>query len=180
MKNVTVIAIIALFPSLATCFAPSRTIEAAFHFKPSSAAVDAKTTRSLSHLGPSIKQLDKQDIPSTRLTDPEVLIPMATLMTALPAEAAGVVPSALWAYGHYLSIIVITGCLVAERNIVKPGMSVEDEDFIVKIDVVYGVMAALLIISGFARAAKVCWFGSLLLSKRNEYYNLTYILFLTH
>jgi uncharacterized membrane protein len=34
-------------------------------------------------------------------------------------------------------------------------MSVEDEDTIVKIDVVYGVMAALLIISGFARAYKV-------------------------
>jgi len=87
--------------------------------------------------------------------DKAILLPATILLTALPAEAAGVLPSALWAYGHYFSILVITGCLVAERNIVKADMSVEDEDTIVKIDLVYGLMAALLIISGFARAAKV-------------------------
>jgi hypothetical protein len=88
--------------------------------------------------------------------DNTLVVPATVLLTALPVEAAGVVPSALWAYAHYLSIIAITGCLVAEKNIVKPDMSVDDEDSIVKIDLVYGLMAALLIISGFARAAKVC------------------------
>lgn len=87
--------------------------------------------------------------------DTGLILPAAILSTALPVEAAGVLPSALWAYAHYLSLLVITGCLVAERTLVKPAMSVEDEDAVVRLDVVYGLMAALLIISGFARAAKV-------------------------
>jgi len=66
---------------------------------------------------------------------------------ASPAEAAtagAVVPTALWAYAHYLSIIVITGCLAAERTIVKANMTEEEENTIVKLDLVYGLMAALL------------------------------------
>lgn len=95
------------------------------------------------------------DITDSFELDRGLILPAAILSTALPVEAAGVVPSALWAYGHYLSILAITGCLVAEKTLVKPDMSIDDEDTIVKIDVVYGLMAALLIISGFARAAKV-------------------------
>jgi uncharacterized membrane protein len=70
-------------------------------------------------------------------------------VTPLPAEAAaaaagGVVPSALWAYGHYFSIVAIFGCLAAERTLVRQDMSVQDEETVVKLDLVYGVMAALL------------------------------------
>ena len=74
------------------------------------------------------------------------LIPsILVLATALPAEAAaGAVPSALWAYAHYLSIIVIFGCLSAERTIIKAGMTEEEEETIVKLDLLYGVMAVLL------------------------------------
>jgi hypothetical protein len=74
------------------------------------------------------------------------LIPaIVVLATSLPAEAAaGAVPSALWAYAHYLSIIVIFGCLSAERTIVKAGMTEEEEKTIVKLDLLYGVMAVLL------------------------------------
>lgn len=82
--------------------------------------------------------------------------------TSFPALAAttdvvssSVLPSALWAYGHYFSILVIMGCLTAERLIVREDMTVDDEDMIVKLDLVYGLMAALLIISGFARATTV-------------------------
>lgn len=75
-------------------------------------------------------------------------IPAAVLLTAsLPAEAAttgAVVPTALWAYAHYFSIIVIFGCLAAERTIVKAGMTEEEENTIVKLDLVYGLMAFLL------------------------------------
>ena len=67
------------------------------------------------------------------------------LTTALPAEAAaGPVPSALWAYAHYLSIIIIFGCLAAEKTIVKAGMTAEEENTIVKLDLLYGVLAVLL------------------------------------
>ena len=71
---------------------------------------------------------------------------------ALAAVSASPVASGLWAYAHYLSILVIVGCLTAERIIVKADMATAEEDQIVKIDLVYGLMAALLIISGFARA----------------------------
>ena len=76
------------------------------------------------------------------------LLPAVLLFTtSLPAEAAvggAPVPSALWAYGHYFSIIAIFGCLSAEKTLVKPGMSEEEENMVVKLDVLYGVMAALL------------------------------------
>ena len=85
-----------------------------------------------------------------------VLLLLLWSVTPLPAEAitssTGVVPSALYAYGHFFSIMVITGCLAAERLLVKEGMTVEDENLIVKLDLVYGLMAALLIISGVLRA----------------------------
>ena len=84
------------------------------------------------------------------------VVPFA--LTAFPecAMAADlVVPSALWANAHYFSILAITGCLTAERLIVQPSMTVKDEDLIVKLDLLYGLMAALLIVSGLARATNV-------------------------
>lgn len=71
---------------------------------------------------------------------------------ALAAVSTSPVVSGLWAYAHYFSILVIVGCLTAERVIVKADMATVEEDQIVKIDLVYGLIAALLIISGFARA----------------------------
>mmetsp|Transcript_33855 Transcript_33855/g.74494 ORF Transcript_33855/g.74494 Transcript_33855/m.74494 type:complete len:289 (-) Transcript_33855:150-1016(-) len=78
--------------------------------------------------------------------------PITVLASTGDAITAAVIPSALWAYGHFLSILVIVGCLTAERIIVKADMTPSEEDTIVKLDLVYGLMAALLIISGFARA----------------------------
>ena len=77
----------------------------------------------------------------------KTFIPAATILTtALPANAAAAatIPSALWAYGHYVSIIAIFGCLAAERTIVKAGMTEEEENTVVKLDLIYGLMAALL------------------------------------
>lgn len=79
-------------------------------------------------------------------------VPSPVLASTGGATTAAVIPSALWAYGHFLSILVIVGCLTAERIIVKADMTPSEEDTIVKLDLVYGLMAALLIISGFARA----------------------------
>jgi uncharacterized membrane protein len=93
-------------------------------------------------------------IPTTGGTSMETLIPAMILLTAsLPSEAAaGPVPSALWAYAHYFSILVIFGCLSAERTLVKADMTQEEENIVIKLDLVYGLMAALLIISGLFRA----------------------------
>ena len=78
------------------------------------------------------------------------------VLTVLPDKAVAVdsfaVQSALTSYAHIFSIMAITGCLVAERLLIQTDMSKEDEDIVNKIDFVYGLVAALLIGSGFARA----------------------------
>lgn len=66
---------------------------------------------------------------------------------ALPAHAAAggaVLPSALWAYAHYVSIICIFGIICAERLLIATDMTAEDEDLLVKLDLGYGLLAALL------------------------------------
>ena len=151
MKDIVGIFSLLLIPSLASGFAPTTQNAVIPNANPSR----VRTAPPL----PTIELLDatssfQSDATKFMSLDKSLMVPATVLLTALPVEAAGVVPSALWAYAHYLSILVITGCLVAEKNIVKAEMSVDDEDTIVKIDLVYGLMAALLIISGFARAAK--------------------------
>jgi hypothetical protein len=84
------------------------------------------------------------------------LIPSAlALFTALPADAAGVVPTALWAYAHYVSILVVMASLVGQRVLVKAGMSDEEEDTLQIFDAVFGVSALLLIVSGYYRVTEV-------------------------
>jgi Predicted membrane protein (DUF2214) len=73
-----------------------------------------------------------------------VVAASTTAIAAATASTPSSIPSALWAYGHYASIIAIFGCLSVERTLVKAEMSVQDENMVVKLDVVYGVMAALL------------------------------------
>lgn len=88
------------------------------------------------------------------------IIPVTMLALSTPAEAATLllasdsftIQSALWSYAHTFSILGITGCLVAERFLVKPDMSMEDENTLIKVDLLYGILAVLLIGSGFARA----------------------------
>ena len=63
---------------------------------------------------------------------------------AAAASNADALPAVLWAYAHYFSILVILGCLSAERTLVSAGMSEEEENAVVKLDLVYGIMVALL------------------------------------
>ena len=88
------------------------------------------------------------------------------LLTALPAPLAAapivgnidplVLQSAFFSYMHIVSVLGITGCLVAERILIQPDMSLAEEAKVRNVDKVYGILAVLLIGSGFARAA---WFG---------------------
>ena len=51
-----------------------------------------------------------------------------TPTTELVALAApGAIPSALVAYGHYLSFMIGTACVTAERVTIKPAMTMEEE-----------------------------------------------------
>jgi putative membrane protein len=63
--------------------------------------------------------------------------------------------SAFWSYCHIASILVITASLVAERCflMIQPeNMSVDDENKVVDIDLIFGLAGILLVGSGFVRA----------------------------
>ncbi|KAL7549212.1 hypothetical protein ACHAWF_012474 [Thalassiosira exigua] len=79
-----------------------------------------------------------------------VLAPGAASATASFADDA--VPSALAAYGHYLSLLGILGCVVAERLTVKPNMSVEEEDLVAAADIGLGLFGVVVAYTGYLRA----------------------------
>jgi putative membrane protein len=87
---------------------------------------------------------------------------LATATALLPVEAATAadvassspIMSAVVAYGHYLSFIIMTGCLVTERLTIKGGMSTDDEQLVAKADIAYGLSGALLVYTGVLRASQ--------------------------
>lgn len=77
---------------------------------------------------------------------------LATLLTALPADAAqsGLFPvlAALTAYLHYAGMLSAVGCLVAERLLLqKTNFNEDDEDLLTKIDIVYGLVGIRKLVS---------------------------------
>lgn len=83
----------------------------------------------------------------------------ATLSTAAPANAfsgtgSDAVPSAFAAYGHYLGLVLIASSLTAERLLVKPGMSDEDEEKLAVADIVYGLAGVLVLVTGYFRVTE--------------------------
>jgi len=67
------------------------------------------------------------------------------------AAAPDAVPSALAAYGHYLSIILIVASIMTERLTVKAGMSIEEEKLLGAADIMTGVAGTALLVSGYYR-----------------------------
>lgn len=86
---------------------------------------------------------------------------LAVLSTALtvPLPATiptGVLPSALVAYVHYLSFMLCFGALVLERRLIRANPDRSVATWMVITDVVYGIAALALLLSGIAR---VLYFG---------------------
>lgn len=82
---------------------------------------------------------------------------LLTLFTSLPAEAAAggaPVPSAVVAYVHFVSLLVIAGCITVERITVKAGMSQEDQALITNADIGLGISGLVLAISGYYRVVQ--------------------------
>ena len=100
--------------------------------------------------------------PATSMeTNLRALVVGAVALASTPslAEAAGTagggaIPSALAAYAHYLSILVMTGAITAERLTVKPNMSVEEEQFMSAADITVGLSGVAVLISGYYRATQ--------------------------
>ena len=72
-------------------------------------------------------------------------------MAILANLPAPVLPSAAVAYAHYLSFMVCFGALVLERRLIRADPSREDATLMVITDVVYGIAALTLLLSGIAR-----------------------------
>ena len=87
-----------------------------------------------------------------------IMAPLAVALLPLEANAAdissggGQLASAFAAYGHYLSLFAIVGCLVTERLTVKADMSDEEEDRLAIADTTLGLSGALLAYTGYIRA----------------------------
>ena len=86
------------------------------------------------------------------------LLAAPLLACADPANAAtaapDAVPSALAAYGHYFSLFAIVACVTAERLVVKPNMTVEEEKAFGAYDIGLGLFGVTLLVSGYYRAVE--------------------------
>ncbi len=77
-----------------------------------------------------------------------------TALAALPAAfvfPGGVVPSAAVAYVHYLSFMLCFGALVLERRLIKADPARGEAILMVITDIVYGIAALLVLLSGILR-----------------------------
>ena len=72
---------------------------------------------------------------SSKLVNPLVFAPaIALTITPEISNAADSLSTALVAYGHYSLIILLTACLTAERALIKPNMTQEEESLVGVID----------------------------------------------
>jgi putative membrane protein len=78
---------------------------------------------------------------------------MTSLLAAIPTE---VLQRAGVAYVHYLSFMLCIGALVLERRLIKANPNRQEATMMVITDVVYGLAALALLVSGILR---VLYFG---------------------
>jgi putative membrane protein len=83
--------------------------------------------------------------------------PTMPALSALLADLSPeVLPRAGVAYVHYLSFMLCFGALVLERRLIQPNPNRKDATLMVITDVVYGMAALALLVSGILR---VMYFG---------------------
>lgn len=76
----------------------------------------------------------------------------STVLTAA-GGASSAVPSALFAYGHYFSVLAVVGILMTERLTLEngPNLTEDEENRLAIADTLYGVVALLLVYTGYCR-----------------------------
>lgn len=72
--------------------------------------------------------------------------------SAATAFTSNAVPSALAAYGHYVSLMGMLACVMIERLTIKPNMTEKEEDFLAAADIAFGVWGLLITYTGYLRA----------------------------
>lgn len=103
---------------------------------------------------PSSSSLSSSSFPNSLV--PSILLPsivscIPSIANAAVSDSLSALPSALAAYGHYLGLVIVVACLTAERLLIKPGMSADDETKLVIADSLYGISGVLVLISGYFR-----------------------------
>jgi putative membrane protein len=83
---------------------------------------------------------------------PVITTPSVAL--AATAGAADAIPSAVTAYGHYVSLVGLVACIMAERLTIKPNMTPEEEDFLGYADIGIGLWGVLIAYTGYLRATE--------------------------
>lgn len=105
-------------------------------------------------------QLSRKSTPIVATPRPEAVFLASAIPTifvnpeaayAATAFTSNAVPSALAAYGHYIALLGILGCIMVERLTIKPDMSPEEEDFIAAADIGLGIFGALIAYTGYLR-----------------------------
>ncbi|KAL7442381.1 hypothetical protein ACHAXM_008378 [Skeletonema potamos] len=121
------------------------------------------TTSSPQHFDPlNLSDDDTSSVQRTSLVRPETvflasalpIIANPSVASAATSGAPNAFGSALAAYGHYISLIGVLGCIMAERLTIKPNMSPEEEDFIAAADIGLGVFGVGIAYSGYLRAVE--------------------------
>lgn len=79
-------------------------------------------------------------------------ITATTPTVASAASSPEAIPSAFVAYGHYLSLLLITASIMTERLTVKPAMSIDEEKLLGYADIMTGVAGTALLVTGYYRA----------------------------
>jgi putative membrane protein len=101
-----------------------------------------------------IKSFESHSVPHSSFA-PATIVSIPILLTALPAYAAGsgggVIPSALFAYGHYVMLLIAMGLLVYERVTIQPNMSQEQEKSAAIADALYLLTFAAIVGTGASR-----------------------------
>ena len=82
---------------------------------------------------------------------PEAIPSIDSFAASSSMVLSGAFPASLAAYGHYISILGMTGCIVAERFTIKPGMSEDEEQQLFLMDTAYGVFGVLMLYTGYLR-----------------------------
>mmetsp|Transcript_2451 Transcript_2451/g.5306 ORF Transcript_2451/g.5306 Transcript_2451/m.5306 type:complete len:277 (-) Transcript_2451:120-950(-) len=76
---------------------------------------------------------------------------VASAATAFAPNAPG---AALAAYGHYIALIGMLGCIMVERLTIKPNMNDAEEDAIAAADIGLGIFGVLISYTGYLRAVE--------------------------
>lgn len=92
---------------------------------------------------------------SAALVSGIALLAVPTAASAAVVGASNALPSAIGAYAHFASLLVIVAATVVERCLIKPGMSEEAEDMVAIADIMLGVFGFILFFSGYQRAVNL-------------------------